>query len=90
MLSTRQWQHGKERWLFNNFQNRPVVYVSRTNCPSVEQEQYQSIEEQMVPAKTKRSGIYQYLPKKIHKRGFKNFVRARASGIIYDFFFYEG
>ena len=44
----------------------------------------------MVPAKTKRSGIYQYMPKKIHKCGFKNFVHAGASGIIYDFFFYTG
>ena len=42
----------------------------------------------MVPAKTKRSGICQYMPKKINKWGFKNFVRAGASGIIYDFFFY--
>ena len=44
----------------------------------------------MVPAETKRSGIRQYMPKKIHKRGFKNFVRAGVSGIIYDFFFYTG
>ena len=54
------------------------------------QEQYQSIDEKMVPAKTKRSGICQYLPKKIHKWGFKNFVGAGASRIIYDFFFYAG
>ena len=44
----------------------------------------------MVPAKTKRSGIHQYLPKKIHKWGFKNFVCAGASGIIYSFFLYVG
>lgn len=44
----------------------------------------------MVPAKTKPSGIRQYMPKKIHKWGFKNLVRAGNSGIIYDFFIYAG
>ena len=44
----------------------------------------------MIPAKTKRSEIHQYLPKKIHKWGFKNFVCAGASGIIYNFFLYAG
>ena len=72
------------------FKVEPVVNTLRTNYLSVEQEQYQSIDEQMVPAKTKRSGIRQYMPKKIHKWGFKNFVCAGASGIIYDFFFYAG
>lgn len=42
------------------------------------------------PAKTKRRGIRQYLPKKIHKWGFKNFVRASELGIMYDFFIYSG
>ena len=67
-----------------------VFHALRTNCLSAEQEQYQSTDEQMVPAKTKRSGICQYLPRKIHRWGFKNFVRAGASEIIYDFFFYAG
>ena len=68
----------------------PVVHTLRTNCLSVEQEQHQSVDKQMVPAKTKRSSIRQYLPKKIHKWVFKNFIWAGASGIIYDFFFYAG
>ena len=72
------------------FKVQPVVHALRTNCLSVDQQQYQSIDEQMVPAKTKRSGIHQYLPNKIHKWGFKNFVPAGASEIIYDFFFYAG
>ena len=72
------------------FKVEPLVHALRTNCLSVEQEQYESINEQMVPVKTKRSEIRQYLPKKIHKWEFKNFVRAGASGIIYDFFFYAG
>ena len=72
------------------FKVESVVDTLRTNCSSVEQEQYQSIDEQMVSAKIKRSGICQYLPKKIDKWGFKNFVGAGASRITYDFFFYAG
>ena len=41
-----------------------VIQALRTNCHSIEQEQYQSINEQMVLAKTKRSGICQYLTNK--------------------------
>ena len=44
----------------------------------------------MVPAKTKRSRIHQYLLRKIHKWGFKNFIRAGTYGIIYNFFCYTG
>ena len=44
----------------------------------------------MIPAKTKRSGIRQYLPKKKHKWGFKNFVRDGELGITYDFLIYSG
>ena len=43
----------------------------------------------MIPATTKHSGIRHYLPKKIHKWGFKNFVRAGESGITYNFFIYS-
>ena len=35
------------------FKVEPVVHTLRTNCLSVKKEQYQSIDEQMVPAKTK-------------------------------------
>ena len=67
-----------------------MVCTLHTNFLSLEQEQYQSMDEQMVAAKTKRSGICQYLSKKIHRWIFKNFARAGASGIIYNFFFYTG
>ena len=49
-----------------------------------------SIDEQIIPAKTKRSGIRQYNPKKPVKWGFKMFVRAGNSGFMYDFFLYTG
>lgn len=69
---------------------RPILASLRENCRKVEQEEYMSIDEQIVPAKTKYSGIRQYNAKKPHKWGFKNFVRAGQSGMIYDFFFYTG
>ena len=90
-LSTSQWQHGKERWLFKTFQSRAhgpcfahklsqhrarVVPVNRRTNSSTQNK--------------KNSGICQYLLRKIYKWGFKNFVLVGASGIIHGFFFYEG
>ena len=72
------------------FKVEPVVNAVRSNCLKIEQECHQSIEEKMITLKTKRSGIRQYMPKKIHKWGFKNVVRAGKSGMIYDFFIYAG
>ena len=48
------------------------------------------IDEQIIPAKTKYSGIRQYNPKKRKKWGFKNLVRAGASGIMYYIYIYAG
>ena len=72
------------------FKVEPVINAVRDNCAKIEQECNQSIDEQMIPAKTKKSGIRQYMSKKIHKWGFKNFVRAGKSGMIYGFFIYAG
>ena len=70
------------------FKSEPVVHALCTNCLSVAQEQYQSIDKQLVPAETKRSGIRLILPKKIHKWGF--FACSGAFEITYDFFSYAG
>ena len=73
------------------FKVRPLLELVRNNCIKIEPEQCHSIDEQIIPAKTKRSGgVKQYNPKKIHKWGFKNMVRAGQSGIVYDFFMYGG
>jgi hypothetical protein len=48
------------------------------------------LDEQIIPSKTKCSAIRQYNPKKPKKWGFKNLVRAGASGLMYDFHIYEG
>ena len=54
---------------------------------AIEPEPVHSINEQVIPAKTKRSGICQCNPK---KWGFKMFVLAGQSGMKYDFFLYAG
>jgi len=72
------------------YQIEPVLDHVRKNCLEVEPEQDYSIDEQIIPAKPKYSGIRRYNPKKPVKWGFKNFVRSGASGIMYDFFVYTG
>ena len=72
------------------FKVKPLLDAIRSNCLRFEQEQNQPIDGQMILANTKHSGIQQYLPKKIHKWGFKNFSRAGESGITYDLFIYYG
>jgi len=62
------------------FKIRPILEMVRANCLK--------IDEQIIPAKTRRSGIRQYNPKKPVKWGFKMFVRAGQTGMMYDFFLY--
>ena len=66
---------------------QPLLEHVRNNCIEIEPEQEHSIDEQIIPAKTKYSGIRQYNSKKPVKWEFKNFVRAGSSGITYNFFF---
>ena len=69
---------------------RPIVDIVRNQCIEVEPEEYHSVDEQIIPSKTKSSSIRQYNPKKSKKWGFKNLVRAGSSGIMYDCFVNEG
>lgn len=69
---------------------RPIIEAVRNECIKVEPEENQSVDEQIVPSKTKRTKIRQYNPKKPKKWGFKNLVRAGASGFMYDFYVYAG
>lgn len=70
------------------FKIRPVMEKIRQNCLKTEEEGQYSIDEMMMPYKGKKAGNRrQYLPK---KWGFKNFVRAGVSGLIYDFIMYGG
>ena len=72
------------------FKIQPLIDLVRKECIKVESEEFHSIDEQIIPCKTKRSKIRQYNPKKPHKWGFKNLVRAGASGLMYDFYLYAG
>ena len=72
------------------YEIHPVIDHVRNNCRTIKPEIKNSIDEQIIPAKTKYSDISQYNPKKPVKWGFKNFVRSGSSGIMYDFFIYCG
>lgn len=70
---------------------RPIVEKIRANCLAQEVETKFSIDEMMIPYKgTKAGKRRQYMKDKPNKWGFKNFVRAGVSGIIYDFILYGG
>ncbi|XP_026745901.1 piggyBac transposable element-derived protein 2-like [Trichoplusia ni] len=73
------------------FKIRPFAERIRQNCLKVEEETRFSIDEMVIPYKgTKAGKKRQYNPQKPRKWGFKNLVRAGASGLIYDFFLYAG
>ena len=94
----RQYIHCNDKSKRNSKENQenklykiePVLNMVRENYTKTEPEVNQSIDEQIIPAKTSHSGIRQYNPKKPKKWGFKNFVRAGEGGIRYDFFLYSG
>ena len=69
---------------------RPIITAVRNECIKVEPEEFNSVDEQIIPSKTKFSSIRQYNPKKPKKWGFKNLVRAGSSGFMYDFYVYDG
>ena len=69
------------------FKIRPLLEIVLANCLKVEQQKVISKDSQIILSKTKRSRIRQFNLKKPVKWGFKIFLRAGASGIIYVFFF---
>ena len=74
----------------NFFKIRPAIEAVRENSMAMETEPVHSIDEQIIPAETKQSGIHHYKSKKPKKWGFKMLVRAGQSGMMYDFFLYAG
>ena len=64
--------------------------ILSSKCRSLIQEECQSIDELMVSKKKARAPIWQYLPSKPHKWGFKIWARCRVSGVLYDFDVYVG
>lgn len=61
---------------------QPVLNTVRQNCLKLEPEVNHSIEEQIIPAKTKYSGIGQYNPKKLTKWGFNLSVREKVTSFM--------
>ena len=71
------------------FKVRPMITKLRQNCLNKECEEMNSIDERMIPFKG-RNKMKQYVKNKPKKWGIKVFVRAGASGIVYDFEIYTG
>lgn len=68
---------------------RPLLDSLLQSLQQIVPEEYQSVDEQMIPFKG-RSSLKQYIRSKPHKWGYKVFMRAGASGIMYDFRVYVG
>lgn len=60
---------------------RPLLDKMKEQCNKIDQEEHQSIDEQMIKFKGRHS-LKQYLPMKPTKWGFKMFTRAGVSGIV--------
>lgn len=68
-----------------------VMEHVRQKCLKIEEERSFAVDEMIIPYKGKKAGNRrQYNPKKPHKWGFKFQVRAGTSGMVYDFFAYDG
>ena len=80
-------EHGKEDKLFKI---RPIIEAVRNQCIKIKPEEFQSVDEQIIPSKTRFTKIRQYNLKKPKKWGFKNLVRAGSSGFMYNFYLYSG
>ena len=71
------------------FKIRPVVDALLEKCQQLEPEEYNSVNEQIIPTKC-RSSLKQYMPKKPNKWGYKVFTRCGVKGMIYNFEIYCG
>ena len=73
------------------FKVRQLYDHVKKNCLELPPEELNSIDEQMIPYKGKKSAMRQYNKAKPVKWGFKVFSRCGAkTGIIYDFNLYTG
>lgn len=68
---------------------KPVADAVRTTCLSLPPEEFNNIDEQMIPFQGRVPGR-QYMMKKSNPVGIKSFVRCGKSGIANDFEFYQG
>lgn len=68
---------------------RPLLDCLSNYMKTLEPEEYQAVDEQIIPFKG-RNHLKQYVKNKPHKWGYKVFMRAGSSGLMYDFRIYEG
>lgn len=68
---------------------RPWLNELKSSLKNIPPERHNSVDEIMIPFKG-RSNVKQYMQGKPHPWGFKLWGRAGASGILYDFEFYQG
>ena len=61
-------------------QIRPLISMVQEEFVKKELEEYNLVDEQIIPLKKKYLSIRQYNPKKLKKRGFKNLVPAGMPG----------
>lgn len=71
------------------FKVRQLLTKLRAQCLLLDPEEKESIDEQMIPFNGKNK-LRVYLPKKPKKWRFKVFARCGVSGIVYDFYVYDG
>ncbi|XP_035765939.1 piggyBac transposable element-derived protein 3 [Neolamprologus brichardi] len=62
----------------------------RKQCLDIVPEEYNSVDEQMVPFKGTHSPITQYVKGKPHPWGLKIWARCSSSGMLHDFVVYQG
>ena len=94
----RQYLHMSDNSKINDAENKKsklyniqlVIDHLEGNCRSIKPEMENSTDEQIIPARTKYSGIRQYNLKKPVKWDFKIFVHSGSLGIMYDFFITVG
>ena len=71
------------------FKVRPIINSLVEKCRQVPQEEYHSVDEQIIRTKS-RTSLKQYLPNKPNKWGIKVWARCGVSGMVYDFEIYTG
>uniref|UniRef100_A0A3B4EUD9 PiggyBac transposable element-derived protein domain-containing protein n=1 Tax=Pundamilia nyererei TaxID=303518 RepID=A0A3B4EUD9_9CICH len=69
---------------------RPWLEMFRKQCLDIVPEEYNSVDEQMVPFKGTHGPIRQYVKGKPHPWGLKTWARCSSSGMLHDFVVYQG
>ena len=73
------------------FRVRPLYEHVRANCQELPTCEYFSIDEQVIPTKSKRNKLRQYNSKKPKSWGIKSLALSNSrNGLVHNFYIYEG